>query len=396
MPHIIAKKHQLIDTPAYFEGVSFLFVAQSILEGGREEYKICVEVEEKQFLLTRITRESDMLIKIDVTTKLPDLVLLKKALHAYIALSQCEVLRDNITLHTTKPEPQKEFLKGISYFVDSFNPSQKVSIEIGFGSGRHLMYQAKNNLDTLFIGLEIHTPSIEQVLKQIRIEQIPNILVVNYDARLFLEFIQSNTISQIFVHFPVPWDKKPHRRVMSKEFIDESLRVLCVEGSLELRTDSPLYCEYAKELYGSYQEKTIILKNQSLEVSSKYEDRWKKMGKDIWDLYIYAQKNNELIVINKDFDFPYPCDMTFKEITSRFPSAPYVENDFVVHFSHAYQIDLKSGIVHISMGSFHKPLSIYLMIWNESVAYFATKPIPTSLNHKAHSYIRSLIEEKGR
>ena len=278
MPHIIAKKHQLIDTPACVDGVSFLFVAQSILEGGREEYKICVEVERKKFLLTRITRESDILIKIDVTTKLPDLVLLKKALHAYIALSQCEVLQDNIAFHTTRPEPQKEFLKEISYFVDSFNPNQKVSIEIGFGSGRHLMYQAKNRPDTLFIGLEIHTPSIEQVLKQIRIEQIPNILVVNYDARLFLEFIQSNTISQIFVHFPVPWDKKPHRRVMSKEFIDESLRVLCIGGSLELRTDSPLYYEYAKELYGSYDEKTTILKNQSLEVSSKYEDRCKRMG----------------------------------------------------------------------------------------------------------------------
>ena len=99
-------------------------------------------------------------------------------------------------------------------------------------------------------------------------------------------------------------------------------------------------------------------------------------------------------MVNKDFDFPYPCDLTFQEIVERFPSAPYVGDHFVVHFSHAYQIDEASGIVHVSMGSFHKPLSIYLAIVNGSTEYLATKPIPTSLNHKAHSYIRSLIEKK--
>ena len=106
------------------------------------------------------------------------------------------------------------------------------------------MYQASNNPDTLFIGLEIHTPSAQQVLKQIDLQGLTNVWIVNYDARLFLEMIPSNLCEKIFVHFPVPWDKKPHRRVISKDFLLESLRVLKVDGKLELRTDSDNYFEY--------------------------------------------------------------------------------------------------------------------------------------------------------
>ena len=86
-------------------------------------------------------------------------------------------------------------------------------------TGIYLLHQAKKNPDTLFIGLEIHTPSAQQVLKQIELQNLDNIWVVNYDARLFLEMLPSNICSQIFVHFPVPWDKKPHRRVISKSFL---------------------------------------------------------------------------------------------------------------------------------------------------------------------------------
>ena len=34
-----------------------------------------------------------------------------------------------------------------------------------------------------------------------------------------MEFIESNKVGKIFVHFPVPWDKKPHRRIYSDEFV---------------------------------------------------------------------------------------------------------------------------------------------------------------------------------
>jgi len=388
MPHIITQKHPTINTPSSKDGVFFDFVATS-----PKEDKICVRIDNKRFLLTKIEKNGNDLVKLDVTTRITPISIPKLALHKYIELTNCEVISQNIALHGTRMEPKKEYLKDISYFVNDFHPTQEVCIEVGFGSGRHLLYQAKQNPHKTYIGLEIHTPSIEQVLKQIRMENLENIFVVNYDARLFLEFMASNSISQIFVHFPVPWDKKPHRRVMSKEFIDESLRVLKVDGSLELRTDSPLYYEYSKELYESYREKSVIVKNQDLEVSSKYEDRWKRMGKDIWDLTIYADTLSEEITLDKDFSFPIVDIVSFATLLTHLPKKPLVEDDFMVHFSYSFQISDTSGLIHLSMGSFNKPFSIYLFINGKNVSYFETLPVPTSANHKAHKLITHILQE---
>jgi len=390
MPHIITKKHDSLITPSSKDGVFFDFVANSF-----KEDKICVRVEGKTFLLTKLEKNGNHLIKLDVTTRVTPISIAKKALQAYIDITGCEVISSNITMHGSRMEPKKEYLKDISYFVDEFTSTKDVCIEVGFGSGRHLLYQAKTNKDKIYIGIEIHTPSIEQVLKQIRMENIENILVVSYDARLFLEFMASNSISQIFVHFPVPWDKKPHRRVMSKEFIDESLRVLKIDGSLELRTDSLLYYEYSKELFETYNEKSTIVKNQNLEVSSKYEDRWKRMGKDIWDLTIYANSLAPDMILDKDFSFDIENKLPFCEVVANLPKKPIVEDDFMVHFSYSFEINKDKGIIHVSMGSFNKPLSIYLIVDGVKISYFITLPVPTSANHKGHKLIAQILERGG-
>jgi tRNA (guanine-N7-)-methyltransferase len=390
MPHIITKKHNSIKIPSSCDGVFFDFIAHC-----EKEDKICVQVEGKTFLLTKLEKNGNHLIKLDATTKIAPIILAKKALHAYIALSNCEVISSNITIHNTKLEPKKEYLKDIEYFVGEFKTTKEICVEVGFGSGRHLLYQAKLNKEKIYIGLEIHTPSIEQVLKQIRIDNIENIFIVNYDARLFLEFIASNSISQIFVHFPVPWDKKPHRRVMSKEFIDESLRALKIDGSLELRTDSPLYYEYSKELYETYCERSEIFKNKNLEVSSKYEDRWRRMGKDIWDLTIYADKISNSIILDKDFSFHGVNKFSFKEIQNFLPLKPIVENDYVVHYTYSFEVSETKGLVHVSMGSFNKPFCVYIMIDGEKINYFIATPVPTSTNKKAHKLIEKILFNGG-
>jgi tRNA (guanine-N7-)-methyltransferase len=386
MPHILTKKHNNISIPSSLDGVDFNFIATS-----PKEDKISVSVENKNFFLTKLDKNGNDLIKVDSTTRVSPVSLVKKALKSYAKLYGCEILFSNIENQHQKMEPTKEYLKDINYFVNDFKTDKEICVEVGFGSGRHLLYQAKTNPHIQYIGLEIHTPSIEQMLKQVKLEGLTNILAVNYDARLFLEFLQSNSVSRIFVHFPVPWDKKPHRRVMSHEFIDESLRALKIDGSLELRTDSPNYYEYSKELLDSYKEqKTTIVKNQDLAVSSKYEDRWKRQGKDIWDLTIYANKDFDEIVIDKDFSF-HLKDFSFNQIKNTLPQKPLVKDGFVVHFEHIYSINDTSGLIHLTMGSFNKPLAVYLIVENNQVSYFQNDPIPTSANKKAHLLIESIL-----
>ena len=78
------------------------------------------------------------------------------------------------------------------------------------------------------------------------------------------------------------------------------------------------------------------------------------------------------------------------------PEKPTVQDDFMVHFSHPFKITENSGLIHVSMGSFNKPLSIYILVDNKKISYFVTLPLPTSSNHKAHELIEKILinEEK--
>ena len=390
MPHILTKKHKDISIPTEeIDGVRFHYIAHNTYED-----KICVTSEGKTFFLTKQQKDGNNLIKIDSSTRVTPIKIVKKALNAYAKICNAELLFSNTSNNNNKLEPKKEYLKEISYFVDKFSTSKDICVEVGFGSGRHMLYQAEQNPNIIYIGLEIHTPSIEQMLKQVKLKDIKNVYAVNYDARLFLEFLQSNSVLKVFVHFPVPWDKKPHRRVMSQEFIDESMRVLKVNGTLELRTDSIKYYEYNLELIEKLKEyKSTIVKNQNLEVSSKYEDRWKKQGKDIWDITLYAKDNSNSININKDFSFCIENNSNIKNIEYNLPKKPIVKDDYFIHYEHTYCIHQSYYLIHLTMGSFNKPLSKYLILKDNTLEYFQADPIPTSANYKAHKHIEYTINK---
>ncbi len=388
MPHIlIPNNSDNITTPSILDGVSFNFEAKSIYNG---DTKICITNKDKDFLLTKKIKKDGTLIKFDKPTRVTPISIVKEAISTYAKSTNAQVLFSNINHNDKKVSPKKEYLKDINYFVDEFKTDKEIWVEIGFGSGRHILHQAIKNPDIQFIGLEIHTPSIEQMLKQAKLQNIDNVLAVNYDARLFMEFLKSNSVGKIFVHFPVPWDKKPHRRIYSHKFIQEALRVLKIDGSLELRTDSENYYEFCSGLLESYPN-VDIQKNQELDISSKYEDRWKKQGKNIYDLTLVAKENSD--DKDLDFDFSFQKLIDFKTIQNTIDRKSQIQDDFFVHFEDVLTIknDENSGLIALTFGSFNAPVTKYLIIQNNKVSYFQGAPIPTTSNHKAHQKIKQIL-----
>jgi tRNA (guanine-N7-)-methyltransferase len=280
-------------------------------------------------------------------------------------------------------------LKSINYFASHFPTDKELRIEVGFGSGRHLLHQAITNPDLLFIGIEIHGPSIEQVLKQISIQKIENILILNYDARLFMELVPSNLVDKIYVHFPVPWDKKPHRRVISTTFIEEARRVLKVEGRLELRTDSENYYAYSYETFIAF-SKTIlhINKNKDIAISSKYEDRWKKMQKNIYDVSMINEEESAPLNMEGDFNFK-EVRVAHEAILALHGTTNKLEDGFI-HFERAYS--LQDGVMlRLSMGSFDRPEHLYLLVNGNQASYFDNLPLKSRTNLKAHRYLTEVL-----
>lgn len=397
MPHIVFDKNNTLKTPSSYDGVDFEFIAKSynFREGVRKtEYKIGVKNENKSFLLSLKDKNENQMLKVDKVTRVTPINIVKDALNSFAKTTDANIVFSNTKILSEKIEPEKEYLKDIEYFVNEFQTNKELQIEIGFGSGRHLLYQAQANPDVQFIGLEIHTPSIEQMLKQVKILGIKNILAVNYDARLFMEFIKSNSVGKIFVHFPVPWDKKPHRRVYSNEFIAEAKRVLKIDGSLELRTDSRKYFDYCVELLTNLNSGRVVIDiNKDLPISSKYEDRWKRMEKNIYDVVLYANSEDEEKIIEKDFSFKN--SIIVENTIKNFPLKPIVTDNFFLHFEDIYIIEGEenSALFAVTLGSFNKPLNKYIIVKNGEASYFQGKPIPTSSNIEAHKKIEEIFSK---
>jgi tRNA (guanine-N7-)-methyltransferase len=302
MPHLKVKP---FDTGIINDKVSkstvMTFVANAV---NSKDIVIGISHEKEQFLLQLKFDEKAYLLKYDKVTRPLKVNILKDAIAIVARELGLEIYSSNIAISHTKMAVSSEYFKKIEDFECIEYPKEKVSVEVGFGSGRHLLYQADKNPDTLFIGLEIHTPSAQQVLKQIELQGLDNIWVVNYDARLFLEMLPSNLCTQIFVHFPVPWDKKPQRRVISKDFLEESMRVLAVDGRLELRTDSDNYFWYSlKTFFANPKIEVEVRKNEALEVTSKYEARWLRQEKDIYDVYVKSSQHSLPKEESIDFNF---------------------------------------------------------------------------------------------
>jgi len=347
---------------------------------------IGIEHENEEFLLQLKQDTNAYLLKYDKVTRPLKVNILKEAIAIVSKELGLEVLSSNIAISNTKAALSSQYFKKIEDFEHIVYPREKVSVEVGFGSGRHLLYQAEKHPDTLFIGLEIHTPSAQQVLKQIELQGIENIWVVNYDARLFLEMLPSNICEQIFVHFPVPWDKKPQRRVISKSFLAECMRVLRKEGRLELRTDSDKYFWYSLETFFSIPKVEVeVRKNEALEVTSKYEARWLRQEKDIYDVYVKCYEVSDEKKETIDFNFN---GVKYTEgIENRLPKKALVFDGYFVHFERIFKVFEGGLLVKCAFGSFDRPEHKYIFLQANTCRYFVSDPVKTTVNFQAHKVI---------
>lgn len=388
MPHLHLESFNPLTFPTTKGEVEFLF--QADYKNRDEGALIATRYKGRDFFLVCKNGPKKLLKSDKVTRPSPNFIL-KHAMLAYAECSNATIIDSNVD---NAPEnthlKTHDALKTISYFADNFPTEREVRIEIGFGSARHLLHQAAANPDILFIGLEIHKPSIEQALKQIVIQNLNNIMILDYDARLFLEFVPSNIVGKIYVHFPVPWDKKPHRRVISEAFLKESERVLKVGGTLELRTDSENYYRFALETFSSpRQSRFDVRKNQDIAIVSKYEDRWKKMEKNIYD-----------VTFTCEVESPEPDEtMTFAFSASNIASGTidalsketYKREWGFIHVERLYDINENDRMIRLAMGSFDRPESTYVIIENGQPRYYPDLPVRSSANLKAHILLDELL-----
>lgn len=123
-----------------------------------------------------------------------------------------------------------------------FQPSE-VWLEIGFGGGEHLVWQAEHNRDIAFFAAEPFEDGVIKVLSAIDEKVLNNIRVYPGDARQLLPLLPPARITRAFILFPDPWPKARHakRRLVTPALLSALSRVLVDGAELRVATDIPAY-----------------------------------------------------------------------------------------------------------------------------------------------------------
>ena len=121
-----------------------------------------------------------------------------------------------------------------------------VWLEIGFGGGEHLLWQARSNPHVGLIGCEPFEGGVVKVLSAIEEEKLSNIRVHADDARPLLRWLPHAGIARTFILFPDPWPKKRHqkRRLVSPATLGELARVMRPGAELRVATDIGDYARW--------------------------------------------------------------------------------------------------------------------------------------------------------
>lgn len=127
-----------------------------------------------------------------------------------------------------------------------FPGKDRVWLEIGFGGGEHLAWQAERHKDVAMIGAEPFINGVAKLLSQIEENKIENVRIHFGDARPLLEALPDQSIERLFVLHPDPWPKKRHfkRRMISAWFFTEAERLIQSGGELRVASDIPDYIRW--------------------------------------------------------------------------------------------------------------------------------------------------------
>jgi len=118
-----------------------------------------------------------------------------------------------------------------------------VWLEIGFGSGEHLAWQAARNPEIGMLGAEYFVNGVAALLRQIEDGGLDNVRILQGDARALLDVLPAESLARVFVLFPDPWPKTRHhkRRLIRPATLRRLAAVMADGAELRIATDDPAY-----------------------------------------------------------------------------------------------------------------------------------------------------------
>ena len=180
-----------------------------------------------------------------------------------------------------------------------------VWLEIGFGGGEHLLWQARQHPNVGFIGAEPYEGGVAKLLSKLALpgtaailaasgdgepslragssrSQEDNIRIYRGDGRDVVEALPDASLGRVFILFPDPWPKARHhkRRIIQMSSLDALARVMRPRAALRLASDDAGYVAWMLE---------HILAHPAFEWIAVCADDWKSRPAD-WPPTRYEEK----------------------------------------------------------------------------------------------------------
>ena len=133
-----------------------------------------------------------------------------------------------------------EYAAHILDFDRVFGRRAPRTLEIGFGMGETTAQIAAAHPDYDYLALEVHTPGVGSLLKQIEARALANVRIIQHDAVEVLQhMIAPETFDAAHIFFPDPWPKKRHhkRRLLQPAFVALLTSRLKRGGYVHVATD---------------------------------------------------------------------------------------------------------------------------------------------------------------
>jgi tRNA (guanine-N7-)-methyltransferase len=125
-------------------------------------------------------------------------------------------------------------------------PDKEIWLEVGFGSGEHLVGQAIANPDIGLIGCEAFINGVSAAAKNIVANDLRNIRLWADDAVPLMAKLPDASIDRFFLLFNDPWPKTKHykRRFIQPHIVELLARILKPGAQLRLTTDDKSLAEW--------------------------------------------------------------------------------------------------------------------------------------------------------
>jgi len=173
----------------------------------------------------------------------------------------------------------------------AFGRSAPKILEIGFGMGETTAAIAAAHPENDYLGIEVHTPGVGSLLKQIAALELTNLRVIQHDAvEVLTQMIAPATFDGVHIFFPDPWPKKRHhkRRLIQTPFLALLVGRMKPGAYLHVATDWQEYAEQVLSVLAAEPQLRNTVDDYAprpdYRPQTKFESRGLKLGHGVWDL----------------------------------------------------------------------------------------------------------------